>query len=183
MGTDVRTSVPIFLKIRALEFSDFLYWKMKKMSKKVTFSLFHRKFENGLFLAKNGPKLGFLAQIAQKWCFFTFFSKTAHWNFLIFCRKPSLWSRKKMTVLVFRGNFKNGPLWPKLTQIWPKFGHYLAIWDLKHGCSKKDGVKNFEIFLFFLLFFFSKSKKKLFQAKKIHILPLWTPLWLPSAHT
>ena len=31
----VRTLVPIFRKIRALEFSYFLYWKMKKMSKKV----------------------------------------------------------------------------------------------------------------------------------------------------
>ena len=30
-----------FLKIRALEFSDFLYGKMTKISKKVTFSLFH----------------------------------------------------------------------------------------------------------------------------------------------
>ena len=34
-----------------------LYWKMeKKMIKKVTFSLFQQKFENGPFLAKNGPK-------------------------------------------------------------------------------------------------------------------------------
>ena len=27
--------------------------------------------------------------------FFAFLSKTMHWNFLIFCMKPSLWSRKK----------------------------------------------------------------------------------------
>ena len=48
---------------------------MKKMSKKVTFSLFHRKFENGLFLAKNGPKLAFLAQNAQKYGFLAFIFK------------------------------------------------------------------------------------------------------------
>ena len=36
------------------------------MSKKVNFMLFPRKFENGPFLAKNGPKLAFLAQHAQK---------------------------------------------------------------------------------------------------------------------
>ena len=40
---------------------------MKKMSKKVPFSLVHQKFENGPFLAKNGPKSAFLAQNAQKW--------------------------------------------------------------------------------------------------------------------
>ena len=43
------------------------------MSKKVTFLLFHRKFENGSFLAKNGLKSAFLAQNAQKWGFLAFF--------------------------------------------------------------------------------------------------------------
>ena len=48
------------------------------LKKKVTISLFHRKFENGPFLAKNGPKLAFLAQNAQKWGVFSiFFSKSA----------------------------------------------------------------------------------------------------------
>ena len=37
------------------------------------FSLFHRKFENGPFLAKNGPKSAFLAQNNQKWGFLAFF--------------------------------------------------------------------------------------------------------------
>ena len=69
LRTYVRSYVPIFPKIRALEFSDFLVLKNKKMSKKVTFSLFHRKFENGPFLAKNGPKSAFLAQNAQEWGF------------------------------------------------------------------------------------------------------------------
>ena len=77
------------------------------MSKKVTFSLFHRKFENGPFLAKNGPKSAFLAQNAQKWGFLAFFSKTAHWNFLIFCRKPNLCSPKNITAFVFGEIWKN----------------------------------------------------------------------------
>ena len=50
------------------------------MSKKVTFSLFHRKFENGSFLAKNGTKLAFLAQNAQKWRFFLV-SRQSRWTF------------------------------------------------------------------------------------------------------
>ena len=91
---------------------------MKKMSKKVTFSLFHRKFENGPFLAKNGPKSAFLAQNAQKWGFLAFFSKTANWNFMIFCRKLSLCSPKNITA----GKFEKWPFLPKLTQIWRKFG-------------------------------------------------------------
>ena len=119
----VRTFVPIFLKIRALKCFDFLYWKMKKkMSKKVTFSLFHRKFENGSFSARNGPKSAFLAQNAQKWGCLAFFSKTARWNFLFFCRKLSLCSPKNITALVFQRNLKNGPFWPKFTQIWSIFG-------------------------------------------------------------
>ena len=74
-------------------------------------------------LAKNCPKLAFLAQNAQKMEVFAFLSHSVHQNLLIFCTKPSLWSRKKMTFSHFLGKFKNGPFWPKLTQIWPKFGH------------------------------------------------------------
>ena len=76
----VRSYVPIFPKIRALEFLIFVL-KNEKMSKKVTFSLFHRKFENGLFLAKNGPKSAFLAQNAQKWGFWAFFFKNCALEF------------------------------------------------------------------------------------------------------
>ena len=54
-----------------------------------------------------------------------------------FCWEPSLWSQKIMTALVFWGNLKNGPFWPKLTQIWPKFCHLGRL-------SKKIFVKNFE---------------------------------------
>ena len=32
-----------------------------------------------------------------------------------------------MTALVFGANLKNGPFWPKLTQIWPKFGHLARL--------------------------------------------------------
>ena len=61
--SSVRTFVPIFPKIRALEFSAFFYLKIKKNSKKVKFSLFHQKFENGHFLAKNGPKSAFFCPL------------------------------------------------------------------------------------------------------------------------
>ena len=125
----------------------------------MTFSLFHRKFENGPFLAKNGPKSAFLAQNAQKWGVFSIFSKTAHWNFLIFCRKPSLCSPKNITALVFQGNLKNGPFWPKLTQIWPKFGH-LARWNRLAKIFFRQKLKNsFNFCLFF------KIGKKIFKGK------------------
>ena len=80
------------------------------MSKKVTFSLFHQKFEKGPFLAKYGPKSAFLAQNTQRWVFLTFFSKTAHWNFLILCRQLRLSGVQKILRLwFFVGNLKNGP--------------------------------------------------------------------------
>ena len=44
-------------------------------------------------------------------------SRTTHRNFLIFCSKHSLCSRKIITFSLFGGNFKNEPVWPKLTQI------------------------------------------------------------------
>ena len=53
---------------------------------------------------------------------FYIFSRTTHHNFLIFCSKHSLWSRKIITLSLFGGNFKNGSVWRKLTQIWPEFG-------------------------------------------------------------
>ena len=61
-----------------------------------------------------------------------------------------------MTFSHFLGKFQNGPFWPKMTQIWPKFGHIWLYETLSMGVQKKNGVKNFENFLFF----FSKSKKK-----------------------
>ena len=127
------------------------------MGKKVTFSLFHRKFENGPFWAHFGPIWPILAQNAKKQRFFAFFSKTAHWNFLIFCTKPSLWSRKKMTVSLFCRKFKNDPFWPKLTQIWPKFGHF-GRQKLKKKMS----------------FFFYKNRKKIISGKTNPLFTIFT---------
>ena len=92
------------------------------MSKKVTFSLFHRKFENGPFLAKNGPKSAFLAQNAQKW---GFIFENCALEFPNFCRKLSLCSPKNITALVFQGNLKNGPFWFK---IYPNLVYIWLIW-------------------------------------------------------
>ena len=137
----VRTYVPFFPKIHALEFSDFLYWKMKKMSKKVTFSLFHRKFENGPFFGQKWSKIGLFGPKCPKMRVSAFFfSKTAHWNFVIFCRKPSLWSQKIMTALIFGGNLKNDPF---LAKIDPSLA-ILAGWPKK--ISSK--ILIFFIFLF-----------------------------------
>ena len=71
LRTYVRAHFPENPRIRIFWF--FVLKNEKKMSKKVTFLLFHRKFENGPFLAKNGPKSAFLAQNAQKWRFLAFF--------------------------------------------------------------------------------------------------------------
>ena len=67
-------------------------------------------------LAKNCPTWPFLAKNDQNRGFWHF-SRTAHQNFLIFCVKHNLWRRKIITFSLFGGNFKNGPVWPKLTQI------------------------------------------------------------------
>ena len=60
-------------------------------------------------------------------------------------------------------------------QNWPKFGLNLAISGYMRPEAwvfKKNGVKNFENFLFFfLLFFFSKSKKNYFGRKKSTFCP------------
>ena len=112
-----------FLEIHSLLFSETLQLVRACKRDKNVPSAFLKKIPILPILAKNCPKLAFLAQNAQKWRFFAFFSQSVHYNFLIFCTKPSLWSRKKMTFSHFLGKFKNGPFWPKLTQIWP----YLAI--------------------------------------------------------
>ena len=54
----------------------------------------------------------------QKWRFFAFFSRTTHQNFLFFCWKHNIWSRKIIMFSLFGGNFKIGPF----GQNWPKFG-------------------------------------------------------------
>ena len=85
---------------------------------------------------------------------FHFFLKTAHWNFLIFCTKSSLWS-EKMPVSLFCEKVKNDPFWPK-------FRHF--------------GRQKFNFFPFF----FTKIEKKLFRAKKTHFSPFLPTLWPPS---
>ena len=130
-------------------------------------------------LAKNCPNLAFFTKNDQKLRFFAFFLRTAHQIFLIFCSKHSLWSRKKNGVFAFLGKFQNGPFWPKLTQIWPKFGHIWLYQAWSTGVQKNFRQK---FLIFFFQFFFSKSKITV-SGEKIHILPWWTPLWLPVPHT
>ena len=48
----------------------------------------------------------------------------------------------KNKVLIFLGKIQKLPFWPKLSQIWPKFSHYMVI--------SGQGVKIFvKIFIFF----------------------------------
>ena len=72
---------------------------------------------------------------------------------LNFARSIVFWV-EKMTFSLFCGNFKNYPFWPKLTQIWPAETGWKKIF------RQKFREKNL----------------------KFPILPLWTPLWLPSPH-
>ena len=126
----------------------------------MTVSLFLGKFKNDPFwpkLTQIWPKFGHLA---QKRRFFAFFSKSVHCNLLIFCFKPSLWSWKKMTFSLFLWNFKNGPFWSKLTQIWPKFGHIWLYETWSMGVQKKLASKILKIFYFFFIFFLFKIEKK-----------------------
>ena len=122
-----------FLENRSLLFSETLQLVRTQKGGKNVPSAFLIIFNVLAILAKNCPKLPFLAQNDQKWRFFAFLSKSVHQNSLIFCFKPSLSSRKKMTFSIFWGIFKNGHFWPKLTQIWPKFGLKLAIWPKNGG--------------------------------------------------
>ena len=90
-----------------------LFWKFSPF-----WPFWPKTVQNGPFWPK-WPKMGF----------FEFFSRTAHQNFLIFCSKHSIWSRKIITFSLFGGNFKNGPVWPKLTQIWPELANLAGCWN------------------------------------------------------
>ena len=46
-----------------------------------------------------------------------------------------------MTFSHFLGKFKNGPFWPKLTQIWPKFGHIWLYQARSTGVQKTFSSK------------------------------------------
>ena len=99
--------------------------------KKWCFRFFEENKKNCHFGPKpvqNRPFWAKMVKNAQNLRFFTFSPKAAHWNFLNFCTKPSLWSQKDMTVSIFWRKFKNGPFWPKLTQIWRKCGQNDHKW-------------------------------------------------------
>ena len=75
-------------------------------------------------------------KMVQNWPFWYKIPKNG--SFQIF-----IWETKKWRFCFFCGNLKNGPFWPKLTQIWPE-----------------EWIGN----IFPLFYdFFSKSKKKLFR--------------------
>ena len=120
--TCVRTCVTRFLGNRSLIFSETLQLVRACRCEKNVPSAFLIMFTVLAILAKNCPIWPFLAKNDQNGGFWHFFSITAHQNFLIFCSKHSLWSLKIITFSFFGENFKNSPFWPKLTQIWPKFG-------------------------------------------------------------
>ena len=102
----------------------FFVLKNEKMNKKVTFLLFHQKFENGPFLAKNGPKLAFLAKNAQKWWFLAFFRKLRVGISQFFA--GSLASAvQKYYGFRFSGKFEN---WPFLAKIDPNLAYIWLIW-------------------------------------------------------
>ena len=67
-----------------------LFWKIKQ--KWVRRWRFH-------FFTENSKMAPFWPKMAKTKN--AFFSKTSRWNFLIFCTKPSLWSRKKNDVFAF----------------------------------------------------------------------------------
>ena len=75
-----------------------------------------------------------------------------------------------MTFSHFLGKFKNGPFWPKLTQIWPKFGHFgqklskIGVFGPK--CRKNGGFSHFSrnpfiSISYFFVFLKKKNKKKI----------------------
>ena len=107
----------------------------------MTFSLFHRKFENGPFWAQFGP---FLLKMAKNRGFFAFFFENRALEF------PNLfeWSLvsgvEKNDGLAFLSKIQK---WPILAQIYPKFGHF--------GRQK--------------IFIFTKSEKNYFRQKKTSV--------------
>ena len=81
----VRLSAMAFLEIRSLFFSETLQLVRACKGGKNVSSAFLKKNPVLPILAKNCQKLGILAQNAQKWRFFAFFSESPHYFFLILC--------------------------------------------------------------------------------------------------
>ena len=73
-----------------------------------------------------------------------------------------------MTFSHFLGKLKNGPFWPKLTQIWPKFGHIWLYETWSMGVQKKWRQKCWKFIYFFLFFFFQNRKKTILGDKNPH---------------
>jgi len=127
----------------------------------------HKIFTDNSKGAPFRPNLGpFWPWNAQKRRLFAFFSNTAHWNFLIFCTKPSLWRRKKMPVSISYRKFENDPFRPKSTQICP---------EVRHVGRQKLPKKNFSFL------FVQKSPINYFAPKKsiFTVYPLYV-LRLPT---
>ena len=86
-----------------------------------------RFFEKSHF----GQKLSKIAHFDPK-CpkieVFRIFSQSVHYNLLIFCAKPSLWSRKKWRFRIFWEKFKSGPFWSNL-------GHFYLVLQLYIACG------------------------------------------------
>ncbi len=112
--------------------------------------------------------------------FFTFFAfhtrRTPHDGLFFQNRKKNYFGRQKSTFYPYEHHY-----WPKLTQIWPKFGHIWLYQARSTGVQKNFRQKFWKKNFFY--YFFSKIEKNIFRTNKIHIFPLWTPLWLPSPHT
>ena len=145
-----------------------------------------RFFENFHRFGHFGQKLSKMALFGlndQKW-FFAFFSRPMHQNFLIFCSKHSLWSRKIHTFSLFGGNLKMA----LFGQNWPKFYLNLAgCWNSwKSQKNKKVGV--FETDFKQVLFVFRQTTctyseswrpvENLFDYSKTILAIFWCLFWL-----
>ena len=81
----VRPYVTLLLENRSLLFSETLQLVRACKCEKNVPSAFLKKIPVSPILAKNCPKLVILAQNAQKWRFFAFFSESLHYFFLKLC--------------------------------------------------------------------------------------------------
>ena len=117
--TYVPTSVTLLLENRSLLFSETLQLVRPCKCEKNVPSAFLKKNPGFAHFGQKLSKIGHFGPKCPKMeVFHIFFSQSVHYNLIIFCTKPSLWSRKKITFSYFLGKFKNGPFWTNL-------GHFL----------------------------------------------------------
>ena len=130
------------------------------MTKKVTFSLFHRKFENGPFLPKmvqnwaKRPKMGV----------FRIFFENSALEFPNFLQEAQSLESKKNDGFGFSGKFQK---WPFLTKIDPNLA-LISPFGLRNGLATFFFRQNFEKKL---IFFFKNRKKIYFGRKKSTFCP------------